>query len=82
MFESPPEQDRVPDVIGMREDEARAELGAAGFDDVEVNFRTDPDVRAGAGARAGPERRPVRRARQPRSTLVVSEGKPLVPCRT
>ena len=46
MFESPPEQDRVPDVIGMREDDARAELGAAGFT-VSVDYRTDSNGREG-----------------------------------
>ena len=53
LFESPPEQDRVPDVIGMREAEARAELGAAGFE-VTVEYRTDPSVRAGRSSSRTP----------------------------
>jgi serine/threonine-protein kinase len=75
MFESPPEQERVPDVIGMREDDARAELGAAGFT-VEVEFRTDPGGRQGQVLEQDPN---ADQYVEPGSevTIVVSEGKPL-----
>jgi len=76
LFESPPEQDRVPDVIGLREAEARAELGAAGFD-VAVDYRTDPTVRAGRVLEQDPN---ADQFVDPgiEVTIVVSEGKPLV----
>ncbi len=76
LFESPPEQDRVPDVIGMREADARAELGAAGFD-VTVDYRTDPTVRAGRVLEQQPN---ADQFVDPgiEVTIVVSEGKPLV----
>ncbi len=77
MFESPPEQDRVPDVIGMKEDAARAELGAAGFDDIDVEYRPDSDVRADRVLEQDPN---ADQFVEPGSTvtLVVSEGAPLV----
>ena len=76
LFESPPEQDRVPDVIGLREAEARAELGAAGFD-VTVDYRTDPSVRAGRVLEQDPN---ADQYVDPGTevTIVVSEGRPLV----
>ena len=75
MFESPPEQDRVPDVIGMREDDARAELGGAGFT-VLVDYRTDSDAREGRVLEQDPN---ADQFVEPGSTvtIVVSEGKPL-----
>jgi len=76
MFESPPEQERVPDVIGMREDAARADLGAAGFS-VQVEYRTDP---AGQEGRVLEQEPNADQYVEPGSevTIVVSEGKPLV----
>jgi serine/threonine-protein kinase len=76
LFESPPEQDRVPDVIGMREAKARAELGAAGFD-VAVDYRTDPTVKAGVVLEQDPN---ADQYVDPGTevTIVVSEGRPLV----
>jgi beta-lactam-binding protein with PASTA domain/tRNA A-37 threonylcarbamoyl transferase component Bud32 len=76
LFESPPEQDRVPDVIGMREAKARAELGAAGFD-VAVDYRTDPSVKAGLVLEQDPN---ADQYVDPGTevTIVVSEGRPLV----
>jgi beta-lactam-binding protein with PASTA domain/predicted Ser/Thr protein kinase len=76
LFESPPEQDRVPDVIGLREAQARAELGAAGFD-VTVDYRTDQTVRAGRVLEQDPN---ADQYVDPGSevTIVVSEGLPLV----
>ncbi len=75
MFESPPEQDRVPDVIGMREDDARAELGGAGFT-VLVDYRTDSNGREGRVLEQDPN---ADQFVEPGSTvtIVVSEGKPL-----
>jgi len=76
LFESPPEQERVPDVIGLREAKARAELGAAGFD-VAVDYRTDPTVRAGLVLEQDPN---ADQYVEPGTevTIVVSEGRPLV----
>ncbi len=76
LFESPPEQTRVPDVIGLREGEARQELGAAGFS-VVVEYRTDPTVRAGRVLEQEPN---ADTFADPGVdvTIVVSEGKPLV----
>jgi beta-lactam-binding protein with PASTA domain len=76
LFESPPEQDRVPDVIGLREAKARAELGAAGFD-VAVDYRTDPSVKAGLVLEQDPN---ADQYVEPGTevTIVVSEGRPLV----
>ncbi len=76
MFESPPDQTRVPDVIGMREADARQELGAAGFS-VAVEYRTDPNVRAGRVLEQEPN---ADTFADPgiEVTIIVSEGKPLV----
>ncbi|HYH33724.1 MAG TPA: Stk1 family PASTA domain-containing Ser/Thr kinase [Nocardioides sp.] len=76
LFESPPEQERVPDVIGMTEEEARSTLGAAGFD-VSVDFRTDPDVRRNRVLEQDPNPDQFV-APGSEVTIVVSEGKPLV----
>ena len=76
MFESPPEQQRVPDVIGLREDAARAELGAAGFS-VSVDYRTDPDGRVGRVLEQDPNADQFVEP-ESRVTIVVSEGRPLV----
>jgi beta-lactam-binding protein with PASTA domain len=76
MFESPPEQKRVPDVIGLREKAARTELGSAGFR-VDVEYRPDSDVKSGLVLEQDPN---ADQYAQPDSlvTLVVSEGAPLV----
>ncbi len=75
MFESPPEQDRVPNVIEMPEDEARTTLGAAGFE-VEVDYRNDDNVRQGLVIEQSPN---ADQYVTPGSevTIVVSEGRPL-----
>lgn len=77
MFESPPEQDRVPDVIGMKEKDARSALGDAGFDNIDVEYRPDSDVRANRVLEQDPN---ADQFAEPGSlvTLVVSEGAPLV----
>ena len=75
MFESPPEQDRVPNVIEMTEDEARTTLGVAGFE-VEVDFRNDENVKQGLVIEQSPN---ADQYVTPGSevTIVVSEGRPL-----
>ena len=75
LFESPPEQDRVPNVIGMRENQARNALGAAGFT-VEVDYRNDDTVDAGKVIEQQPN---ADQFETPGSevTIVVSEGAPL-----
>jgi serine/threonine-protein kinase len=45
MFESPPEQQRVPELIGLTENAARTAIGNAGLAVGDVTYRTDPDVR-------------------------------------
>ena len=76
MFESPPEQTRVPDVIGLKEKAARTELGEAGFR-VDVEYRPDSEAKAGEVLEQEPN---ADQFADPDSlvTLVVSEGKPLV----
>jgi eukaryotic-like serine/threonine-protein kinase len=77
MFESPPEQVRVPDLIGKTEAEARAEIGNAGLAVGEVEFRESPDVRADRVIEQDPNRDQFV---DPGSEvdIVVSSGKPLV----
>ena len=76
MFESPPEQTRVPDVIGLKEKAARTELGDAGFR-VDVEYRPDSEVKANVVLEQEPN---ADQYAEPDSlvTLVVSEGAPLV----
>ncbi len=76
MFESPPEQTRVPDVIGMKEKAARTALGDAGFR-VDVDYRPDSEVRANVVLEQDPN---ADQFAEPDTlvSLVVSEGKPLV----
>ncbi|QBR94458.1 Stk1 family PASTA domain-containing Ser/Thr kinase [Nocardioides euryhalodurans] len=45
LFESPPEQDRVPEVIGETERQARMLIGEAGLAVGEVTYRTDESAR-------------------------------------
>ncbi|HEX5862104.1 MAG TPA: Stk1 family PASTA domain-containing Ser/Thr kinase [Nocardioides sp.] len=77
MFESPPQQVRVPDLIGLTETEARAEIGNAGFAVGDVEFREDEDVRANRVIEQDPNRDTFA---DPGTEidLVVSSGKPLV----
>ena len=77
MFESPPEQVRVPDLIGKTEDEARAEIGNAGLAVGEVQFREDPNIRANRVIEQDPNRDQFV---DPGTEvdLIVSSGKPLV----
>ncbi|MGH3335989.1 MAG: PASTA domain-containing protein, partial [Nocardioides sp.] len=77
LFESPPEQVRVPDLIGKTEAEARAEIGNAGLTVGDVEFREDPNVRADRVIEQDPNRDQFV---DPDSEvdLVVSSGKPLV----
>ena len=77
LFESPPEQVRVPDLIGKTEAEARAEIGNAGLAVGEVEFREDADVRADRVIEQDPNRDQFA---DPGSEvdIVVSSGKPLV----
>ena len=44
MFESPPDQVRVPSVIGMTEDEARTAIGDAGLVPRIAGYKADPTV--------------------------------------
>ncbi len=47
MFESPPDDVRVPDLIGQTEDEARALIGDAGLSDGDRTFEASDDVPKG-----------------------------------
>jgi eukaryotic-like serine/threonine-protein kinase len=77
LFESPPEQVRVPDLIGLTEDEARAEIGNAGLAVGSVDFREDENVRANRVIEQDPNRDTFE---DPGTEidLVISSGKPLV----
>ena len=77
MFESPPEQVRVPDLIGLTRDEARAEIGNAGLAVGDEEFREDPEVRADRVIEQDPNRDTFV---DPGTEvdLVISSGKPLV----
>ena len=63
LFESAPEQEQVPNLIGLTEDEARIAIGGAGLTVGEVDYEAERDRRQGRGHRAGPQPRPVRRSR-------------------
>jgi eukaryotic-like serine/threonine-protein kinase len=77
LFESPPEQVRVPDLIGKTREEARAEIGNAGLTVGSEDFREDPNVRANRVIEQDPNRDQFV---DPGSEidLVISSGKPLV----
>jgi eukaryotic-like serine/threonine-protein kinase len=77
LFESPPEQVRVPDLIGKTREEARAEIGNAGLAVGREDFREDPTVRANRVIEQDPNRDQFV---DPGSEidLVISSGKPLV----
>ena len=77
MFESPDDRVQVPDLIGLTENQARAEIGRAGLAVGEVTYRTDPDGRKDQVLEQDPNRDQFV---DPDSEidLVVSSGKPLV----
>ena len=77
MFESPAERTQVPDLIGMSEEQARAEIGNAGLAVGAVTSRADPDGRKDEVLEQDPNRDQFV---DPGSEidLVVSSGKPLV----
>ena len=77
MFESPPDQVQVPDLIGKTEAQARAEIGNAGLAVGDVEFREDANVRADRVIEQDPNRDQFA---DPGTEvdIVVSSGKPLV----
>ncbi len=77
LFESPPEQVQVPDLIGKTEAQARAEIGNAGLAVGDVEFREDANVRADRVIEQDPNRDQFA---DPGTEvdIVVSSGKPLV----
>jgi serine/threonine-protein kinase len=77
MFESPPEQVAVPDLIGKTEAEARAEIGNAGLAVGDVEFRESTDVRADRVIEQDPNRDQFVDLGT-EVDIVVSSGKPLV----
>ena len=50
-----PEAIPVPDVVGLTEDEARAALAEAGFESIEIELVTDPEVEEGRVVEQVPE---------------------------
>jgi serine/threonine-protein kinase len=77
LFESPPEDVRVPDLIGQTEDQARALIGDAGLTDGERTFEASDDVPKGTVIRQDPNPDQF----VPPGTeidFVVSQGKPEV----
>ena len=76
LFESPPEQQRVPEVVGETEKQARTLIGDAGLAVGEVTYRTDPDARRNTVLEQDPN--PDQYV-DPGSKvdLVVSSGRPL-----
>ena len=77
LFESPPTEVRVPDLIGMTREEARAEIGNAGLAVGDEDFREDPNVRADRVIEQEPNRDQFV-APGTEVDLVISSGKPLV----
>ncbi len=79
MFEQPPEQVQVPDLVGLSEDEARAEIGAAGLAVGEVTYEesSDAGVRKDEVIRQDPNQSQFV---DPDTAvdIVVSSGRPLV----
>ena len=77
LFESPAERTQVPDLIGLSEEQARAEIGNAGLAVGEVTYRADPDGRKDEVLEQDPNRDQFV---DPGSEvdLVVSSGKPMV----
>ena len=77
MFETTPEQVQVPNLIGLTEQRARAEIGDAGLRVGRVDFQADPEVARDRVITQDPNRDQF----VPPDTavdLVVSTGKPLV----
>jgi serine/threonine-protein kinase len=56
LFEDVPEQSRVPNLIGLTEDEARAEIGEAGLAVGAISFRPDPDAKRDTVVEQDPNR--------------------------
>ncbi|WP_249424062.1 Stk1 family PASTA domain-containing Ser/Thr kinase [Nocardioides coralli] len=76
LFESPPEQERVPDVIGLSERQARNAIGEAGLQVGDVSFRADEQVRRNRVLEQDPN--PDQFVDPDTSVdLVISTGKPL-----
>ena len=77
MFDSPPQQTQVPNLIGLNEKAARAAIGDAGLAVGHVDFQADPDGGKGKVISQDPNRDQYV---DPGSTvnIVVSTGKPLV----
>ena len=76
MFESPDDRIQVPDLIGLTEDQARAEIGSAGLAVGEVSYRADPDARKDVVLEQDPNRDQFADP-DTEVDLVVSSGKPL-----
>ncbi len=77
MFESPEDRTQVPDLIGLTEDQARAEIGSAGLRVGTVSYRPDPQGRKDRVLEQDPNRDQFV-APLTEIDLVVSEGRPLV----
>jgi eukaryotic-like serine/threonine-protein kinase len=76
LFEDPPEQVQVPDLIGMTESEARAAIGDAGLSVGQPEYVADPDVARDKVIRQDPNRDTFV---DPGATvtITVSTGKPM-----
>ncbi len=76
LFESPPDQKRVPEVVGETEKDARTLIGDAGLAVGDVTFRTDPDAKRNTVLEQDPN--PDQYVDPDTEVdLVVSSGKPL-----
>jgi serine/threonine-protein kinase len=76
LFENPPEQVQVPDLIGMTESQARAAIGDAGLSVGQPEYVADPDVARDKVIRQDPNRDTFV---DPGATvtITVSTGKPM-----
>jgi serine/threonine-protein kinase len=77
MFESAPDQVQVPNLIGLTEQRARAEIGDAGLRVGRVDFQADPEVARDRVISQDPNRDQFVTPGTP-VDFVVSTGKPLV----
>jgi serine/threonine-protein kinase len=77
MFETAPETVPVPNLIGLTEERARAEIGAAGLQVGRVDFQADPEVARDRVISQDPNRDQFIEPDTP-VDLVVSTGRPLV----
>jgi beta-lactam-binding protein with PASTA domain len=77
MFETAPEQVQVPNLIGLTEQRARAEIGDAGLRVGRVDFQADPEVARDRVVTQDPNRDQFVQP-DTQVDLVVSTGKPLV----